>query len=88
MNFLTQSLASYVEQSLYPGGLLEVLLESVLVLVLAASICLLWRRGAAALRHLVWFTGIASLPLLLCLAVWPHAWRSHTGQQARLRRVP
>jgi beta-lactamase regulating signal transducer with metallopeptidase domain len=74
MNTWIQTLAKRVQQSLYPGGLFEVLLESVIVLLIAAAICLLWRRAAAATRHLIWFAGVASLPLLLCLAMWPHAW--------------
>ena len=74
MNAWIHSLVSHVQQSLYPGGLVEVLLESVVVLLVATGICLLWRRAAAATRHLVWFAGVGSLPLLLCLAVWPHAW--------------
>jgi beta-lactamase regulating signal transducer with metallopeptidase domain len=74
MNASLHTLAGHVQQSLYPGGLLEVLLEGVVVLLAAAAICLLWRRAAAATRHLVWFAGVASLPLLLCLAAWPHTW--------------
>ena len=74
MNDWIHALVSHIEQSLYPGGLLEVLLESVVVLLVAASICLLWRRAAAAARHLIWFAGVASLPVLLCLALWPHTW--------------
>src|SRR5579859_1109553 len=74
MNAWIYTLASHVRQSLYPGGLLEVQLESVLVLLVAAAICLLWRRAAAATRHLIWFAGVASLPLLLCLAMRPHIW--------------
>jgi beta-lactamase regulating signal transducer with metallopeptidase domain len=74
MNAWIQTLASHVQQNLYPGGLIEVLLESVVVLIAATAICLLWRRAAAALRHLVWFAAIVSLPLLLCLAAWPHTW--------------
>jgi len=46
MNAWIYRLASHVQQSLYPGGLLEVQLESVLVLLVAAAICLLWRRAA------------------------------------------
>src|ERR1041385_6800414 len=74
MNARIQTLASQVVQSLYPGGLLEVLFESIVLLLVAATICLLWRRTAAATRHLIWFMAVAALPLLLCLAVWPHVW--------------
>ncbi|HYL94564.1 MAG TPA: M56 family metallopeptidase, partial [Terriglobales bacterium] len=74
MNFWLHTLANHVQQSLYPGGLLEVLLESIVVLLVVTAICLLWPRAAAATRHLVWFAGVASVPLLLCLAVWPHTW--------------
>jgi beta-lactamase regulating signal transducer with metallopeptidase domain len=74
MNAWLHTLAGHVQQSLYPAGLLEVLLESVVVLLVATATCLLWRRAAAATRHLIWFAGLASLPVLLCLAVWPHTW--------------
>src|SRR3974390_1637919 len=74
MNAWIHTISSHAQQSLYPGGLVEVLLESVIVLLAAAAICLLWRRAAAATRHLVWFVAVASLPALLCLSAWPHAW--------------
>src|ERR1051325_11356416 len=73
MNPWIHTLPSHLQRSLYPG-LAEVLLASVVVLLVAAGACLLWRRAAAATRHLIWFAGVASLPLLLCLAVWPHTW--------------
>ena len=50
------------------------MLESVLVLLVPTALCLSWRRAASATRHLVWFAGVATLPLLLCLAVLPHTW--------------
>jgi beta-lactamase regulating signal transducer with metallopeptidase domain len=50
------------------------MLQSLLVLAVAAVLCLLWRRAAAATRHLIWFLAIASLPLLLCLSLFPHYW--------------
>ncbi len=74
MNAWMHALAANFQQRLYPAGLLEVLLESAVILLVAAAICLLWRRAAAALRHLVWFVGVGTLPLLLCLAARPHAW--------------
>ena len=74
MNPWLHTFANHLQQGLYPAGLLEVLLESAVILLVAAAACLLWGRAAAALRHLVWFVALASLPLLLCLAVRPHAW--------------
>src|ERR1043166_2958820 len=74
MNGWIHTLASHVQQSLNTGGLLEVLLESMVVLAVAAAICLLWRRAAAATRHLIWCAGVVSLPVLLCLSTWPHTW--------------
>src|SRR5512146_1291460 len=74
MNPWLHNFANHFQQSLYPAGLLEVLLESAVILLVAAALCLLWRRAAAALRHLVWFVAVASLPLLLCLAARPHTW--------------
>ena len=74
MNALFHTLTGPFQQSYYPGGLLEVLLESALVLLVPTVICLSWRRAAAATRHLVWFAGVATLPLLLCLSALPHTW--------------
>ena len=74
MNAWTHMIANRFQQSFYPGGLLEVLLESVLVLLVPTLICFSWRRAAAATRHLIWLAGVATLPLLLGLAVLPHTW--------------
>jgi beta-lactamase regulating signal transducer with metallopeptidase domain len=74
MNAWIHTISSHLQQSLYPGELVEVLLESTVVLLVAAAICVAWRRAAAATRHLIWFAGVTSLPLLLCLAGWPHTW--------------
>lgn len=43
---------------------LDALLKSAAVLIIASAVCLAWRRGAASLRHLVWFLAVAGL---LCL---------------------
>src|SRR5579862_4871127 len=74
MNGWIHMFASHVKHNLNAGGLVEVLLESLIVLAVAPAVCLLWRRAAAATRHLIWFTAVASLPMLLCMAVQPHAW--------------
>ena len=42
----------------------DALLKSFIVLGFAGGVCLVWRRAAAATRHLIWFLALASLPLL------------------------
>ena len=64
----------YLQLVTYPGALFEVLLESLIVLAVAAAWCLVWRRAAAATKHLTWFLAVASLPCLLCLSSAPHFW--------------
>lgn len=66
------AVASGVGNSGYPGALIELCLESVLVLLVAAGVCLAWRGASASTRHLVWFVALASLPVLLGLAALPH----------------
>ncbi len=55
---------------------LDALVKSFVVLAFAAAFCLAWRRAAAATRHLIWFSALASLPLLPLLPfVLPSAHR-------------
>lgn len=75
MNAWIQTVENYLRHSAYPGALVEVLVESLVVLLVAGGWCLLWRRAAAATRHLIWFLSVASLPLLLCLSILPHSWQ-------------
>lgn len=42
----------------------DALLKSFIVLGFAGGVCVVWRRAAAATRHLIWFLALASLPLL------------------------
>ncbi len=70
----TWTITNYLQHSAYPGALVGLLLESVVILLLTAGVCLLWRRAAAATRHLTWFVALAGLPVLLCLSVLPHSW--------------
>ena len=47
----------------------DALLKSLVVLGFAGGVCLVWRRAAAATRHLIWLLAMATLPLLPLL---PH----------------
>jgi beta-lactamase regulating signal transducer with metallopeptidase domain len=42
----------------------DALLKSFVVLGFGGGVCLVWRRAAAATRHLIWFLALAGLPLL------------------------
>ena len=74
MNSWIHTLTSDLQQSFYLGAWVEVLLESVVLLLLPTVICLSWRCAAAATRHLIWFAGVVTLPLLLGLGGLPHLW--------------
>ncbi len=56
----------WFQHSQLAAGILELWLKSVVILVVAGGVCLLWRRGAASARHLVWFLSLVGL---LCLPV-------------------
>ena len=59
----------------FTAVLLDALLKSLLVLTLAAGICTLWRRSAAATRHLIWFLAVACLPCLPWLGSTLPSWQ-------------
>ena len=65
MNQWSGTILAAVTNSLWPA--MALILGTWLVLRFA-------RQCNAATRHLIWFAGIASLPLLLFLAVRPHTW--------------
>jgi beta-lactamase regulating signal transducer with metallopeptidase domain/biopolymer transport protein ExbD len=75
MNALIESTSHYVQTSAFAALLLDAWLKSLVVLAVAAGLCMLLRRAAAATRHWVWFLALASLPCLLCLAAVPHTWQ-------------
>lgn len=54
---------------------LDVWLKSLIVLVLAGAASVIWRRGAAATRYLIWFLALASLPFLPPLASVLPSWQ-------------
>jgi beta-lactamase regulating signal transducer with metallopeptidase domain len=56
------------------AGLADLLLKSCVLLLIAAGVCLGWRRSAAASRHLVWFLAVAGLLVLPALSGWQPAW--------------
>lgn len=67
MNPWTSTIAQFLQHSQAAAGLVDLSLKSFVVLLTAAAVCLGWRRGAAAARHLVWLlavTGVLVLPLL------------------------
>jgi beta-lactamase regulating signal transducer with metallopeptidase domain len=74
MNACFETAVRWVQRSAYPGAWMEVMLESIVLLAVAAALSLLCRRSAAATRHLIWFVALASLPLLLCFSLKPPSW--------------
>ncbi len=84
MNPWLDSIAGQLERSAYPGALFQVFLEGLMVLGLAGAVCLIFRRAAAATKHLIWFLGMVSLLLLLTVSLLPFSahnpvWSVSTG---------
>ena len=75
MNSILTNFSSHLQNAHLAAQLLDTLLKSFVVLALAGGVCALWRRAAAATRHLIWFLAVASLPFLPLLNSIP------TGQR-------
>ncbi len=57
------------------AGFLDAFLKSFVILIVAGGVCLLWRRGAACARHLVWVLAVAGLLCLPGLSGLMPAWQ-------------
>jgi beta-lactamase regulating signal transducer with metallopeptidase domain/tetratricopeptide (TPR) repeat protein len=75
MNALIHTVANYLQHSALTAPFLDAWLKSVIVLAVAAGLCFILPRAAAATRHWLWFLAVASLPCLLLLAWLPHSWQ-------------
>jgi beta-lactamase regulating signal transducer with metallopeptidase domain/biopolymer transport protein ExbD len=74
MNALIQTISSYLQHAAFTAPFLDAWLKSLVVLAVAAGLCLLLTRAAAATRHWIWFLAVASLPCLLLLSCLPRSW--------------
>ena len=74
MNALIQTIASHLQHAAFTAPLLDAWLKSLVVLAVAAGLCFLLPRAAAATRHWIWFVAVASLPCLLLLSCLPRSW--------------
>jgi beta-lactamase regulating signal transducer with metallopeptidase domain len=74
MNALLQTISNYLQHATLTAPFLDALPKSVAILAVAAGLCLLLPRAAAATRHWIWFLAVASVPCLLLLACLPHSW--------------
>jgi beta-lactamase regulating signal transducer with metallopeptidase domain len=74
MNALNHTISSCLQHAAFTAPFLDAWLKSVAVLVVAASLCFLLPRAAAATRHWIWFLAVASLPCLLLLSCLPRSW--------------
>jgi beta-lactamase regulating signal transducer with metallopeptidase domain/tetratricopeptide (TPR) repeat protein len=74
MNALIQTIPSYLQHAAFTAPFLDAWLKSLVVLAVAAGLCFLLPRAAAATRHWIWFLAVASLPCLLLLACLPRSW--------------
>jgi beta-lactamase regulating signal transducer with metallopeptidase domain len=62
--------------AIWSGPLETVAWKSVVILAVIAAVMLLWRRGAAATRHLVWTTALCCLLCLPLFVWWVPGWRA------------
>ena len=69
MHAIFETISSLLQDPRFAAAWFDALLKSFVVLGFAGGVCLLWRRAAAATRHLIWFLALVSLPLLPLL---PH----------------
>ena len=74
MNALFQTISGCLQHVAGTAPLFDAWLKSLAVLTVAAGLCWLLPRAAAATRHWIWFLAVASLPCLLLLACLPHSW--------------
>jgi beta-lactamase regulating signal transducer with metallopeptidase domain len=71
---LFQTICGCLQHAAGTAPLFDAWPKSVAVLTVAAGLCWLLPRAAAATRHWIWFLAVASLPCLLLLACLPHSW--------------
>jgi beta-lactamase regulating signal transducer with metallopeptidase domain len=69
MHAVFESISSLFQDPRFAAAWFDALIKSFVVLGFAGGVCLVWRRAAAATRHLIWFLALTSLPLLPLL---PH----------------
>jgi beta-lactamase regulating signal transducer with metallopeptidase domain len=69
MHAVFESISSLLQDPRFAAAWFDALLKCFVVLGFAGGVCLVWRRAAAATRHLIWFLALLSLPLLPML---PH----------------
>jgi beta-lactamase regulating signal transducer with metallopeptidase domain len=74
MNALNHTISSYLQHAALTAPFLDAWHKSLIVLAVAAGLCCLLRRAAAATRHWIWFLAVASLPCLLLLTYLPRSW--------------
>ena len=75
MNTFIDTIPNGLLHSAFTTLFFDAWLKSLAVLAVAAGLCCLWRRAAAATRHWIWFLAVASLPCLLLLSATPHSWQ-------------
>jgi beta-lactamase regulating signal transducer with metallopeptidase domain len=75
MNSWTAMLTHSLQHSQLSALLVDTFLKSFIILSAAALVCLGWRRGAAAARHLVWFLALTGALCLPGLSRFLPAWQ-------------
>ncbi len=69
MNTIFEAITHLIQSPQFAAFCCDALLKSIVVLAFAGILCLVWKRAAAATRHLIWLLALANLPLLPLL---PH----------------
>jgi beta-lactamase regulating signal transducer with metallopeptidase domain len=97
MNTMVQAISENLQASGLLALFLDALLKGFVILALAGIGCVVWRRGSAAARHLVWFVALLSLPCLVLLSFLPRSWQKplwslstsfDSGNQVSLTMAP
>jgi beta-lactamase regulating signal transducer with metallopeptidase domain len=74
MNAWSEFVSNQIQNSNFAAVFLDGAIKSIVVLTLASTLCLCWRRTAAATRHLIWFLAVVSLPCLPLLSSLLPSW--------------
>ncbi len=69
------AISNFVQSSSFIAVLIDAAIKSCVVLALAGTASLLWRRASAATRHLIWFLAVICLPFLPLSSSFVPVWQ-------------
>src|SRR5262245_6427561 len=71
----SQLFSSFVPTAGTAGWFLDTAIKSLVVLAAAGGLCIVFRRGSASARHLIWFLAVAALPFVPLLSSLLPSWK-------------